>query len=52
MIKYNCLFSEGENNVGFNDRLTHDIQLNDETPIKQPYRCIPKAVFNELIDRL
>lgn len=52
LVKYDYLFSKGENDVSYTDRVTHCIELTNETPIKQPYRCAPPAFYNEVKNHL
>ena len=46
--KHVDIFSTGESDIGFCDRIKHRIDLIDETPFKQKTRRIPPAMINEV----
>ena len=45
-------FSAGPTDLGFTNLVDHKINLTDPTPFKDPYRCIPPALFEEVRQHL
>ena len=44
--------SLGPLDIGKRDLVTHTIELEDERPFKQPYRCIPPGMYDEVRQHL
>ena len=42
------IFSKGPTDLGCANLVEHEINLNDPTPFKDPYRRIPPAMFEEV----
>ena len=51
MLREECSsFSRDENDLGCAPDLELDIQLKDDTPVKQPYRSVPPPLHQEVKD--
>ena len=50
--KWTPIFSKGPIDLGITDLIKHEIHLKDETPFKDPYQCIPPALFVEVREHL
>ena len=50
--RWKHIFSKGPTDLGFTDLVEHEIQLNDPIPLKDPYRRIPPAMFEEVHQHL
>lgn len=50
--KHIDIFSTGEEDIGFCDKIKHRIDLLDETPFKQSTRRIPPAMISEVMAHL
>ena len=46
--RHGDLFAWTDSELGFTDRVKHDIFLTDDAPIAQPYRRIPPAALEEV----
>ena len=46
------IFSKGPTDLGCTNLVEHEINLNDPTPFKDPYRRIPPALFEEVRQHL
>ena len=46
------IFSRGPTDLGSTNLVEHEINLNDPTPFKDPYRRIPPAMFEEVRQHL
>ena len=46
------MFSTGDVDIGYRDKLKHMIDLEDEVPFKQRYRRIPPALCEEICAHL
>ena len=46
--RWKHIFSTGPTDLGCKDLVEHEINLNDPTPFKDPYRRIPPAMFEEV----
>ena len=46
------IFSKGPTDLGCTNLVEHEINLNDPTPFKDPYRRIPPAMFEEVRQHL
>ena len=47
LIKWKCIFSLSDFDIGHTDLVKHRIELIDETPIKQRHHRIPPMLYNE-----
>ena len=45
--RHDAVFSKGSLDLGTCDKVPHKIQTVDETPISQPYRRIPPAIYQK-----
>ena len=50
--KWKHIFSKGPTDLGFTNLVEHEINLDDPTPFKDPYRRIPPAMFEEVRQHL
>ena len=50
--KYSDCFAWSDAELGYTDRVKHEIVLTDETPIAQPYRRIPPGALKEVKDHI
>ena len=50
--KFNDVFSQNDQDLGFTSLVQHRIELSDEAPFKQRHRRIPPAMYQELKDHL
>ena len=48
LTNYNDLFVTDETELGYTDKVTHEIKLTDDKPIKQAYRRIPPSQYEEV----
>lgn len=46
LLKYFSLFSKEEGDLGCTDLITHEIPLQDEVPVRQPYRRLPPSQYD------
>lgn len=52
LLKYKDVFSQGDTDIGHYQGIQHKIELTDETPIKQRFRRIPPAMYEEVREHL
>ena len=52
LSKWKDVFSLNDMDMGHTDVVTHDINLNDDTPIKLPHRRIPPNVYSEVREHI
>ena len=52
ILRYQDIFSKGEDDVGHTDRVQHRIDLTDDRPFKQRYRRIPPSMYEEVRSHL
>ena len=52
LYRWQDIFSKGITDLGNCDLVKHKINLSDETPIKEPHRRIPPALFQEVREHL
>lgn len=50
--KYADVFAVHDEDLGYTDRVKHEIPLVDETPVSQPYRRIPPNQYNEVREHI
>uniref|UniRef100_A0A0B7BPD3 Reverse transcriptase domain-containing protein n=1 Tax=Arion vulgaris TaxID=1028688 RepID=A0A0B7BPD3_9EUPU len=48
LCEYDDVFSYNDSDVGYADKVQHQIRLQDTNPIKLPYRRIPPAFYTEV----
>ena len=51
-LKWHAIFSRGPTDLGHTDLVTHEINLTDDTPLKQPYRRISPALIQEVREHI
>ena len=52
LMKYADVFAANDEDLGFTDRVKHEIPLVDETPVSQPYRRIPPNQYREVKEHI
>lgn len=52
LSKYAEVFAVGEEDLGYTDRIVHEINLVDEVPVNLPYRRIPPTQYKEVKDHI
>ena len=52
LMKYADVFAVNDEDLGFTDRVKHEIPLVDETPVSQPYRRIPPNQYREVKEHI
>lgn len=52
LMKYADVFAACDEDLGYSDRVKHEIPLTDDTPISQPYRRIPPTQFEEVREHI
>ena len=45
--EYACIFSQNDLDLGMTSVIKHSIKVNDPTPFKEHYRCIPPGMYDE-----
>ena len=50
--KYDALFSRGDHDLGYCDKIKHKIITTDDIPFRMPYRRIPPSYWPEVKDYL
>ncbi|XP_056303592.1 uncharacterized protein LOC130215772 [Danio aesculapii] len=48
LMRHADVFAVHDEDLGFTDRVKHEIHLTDDTPIAQPYRRLPPTQFEEV----
>ena len=48
LMKYADVFAVNDEDLGYTDRVKHEIPVVDETPVSQPYRRIPPNQYKEV----
>lgn len=48
LTKYSFMFAAGDENLGYSDRVQHEIHLTDDAPVVQPYRQIPPTQYGDV----
>ena len=46
--QYACIFSQNDLDLGKTSIVKHSIKVNDPTPFKEQYRCIPPGMYDEV----
>lgn len=52
LLKYADVFAVQDEDLGYTDRVKHEISVVDETPVSQPYRRIPPTQYKEVRDHV
>ncbi len=52
IMKHSDVFAVRDEDLGYTDRVKHEIHLTDDTPITQPYRRIPPTQFEEVKEHI
>ncbi len=52
LLRYVDVFALDDEELGFSDRVQHEISLVDDIPISQPYRRIPPTQYSEVRDHI
>ena len=47
-LKWEHLFAHSDLDLGKTALIKHKIQLTDQTPFKEHYRCIPPHMYNNM----
>lgn len=50
LLKYADVFPCRDDDLGFTDKVKHEIPVIDDTPVSQPYRRIPPTQYKEVRD--
>ncbi len=50
--KYADVFAASEDDLGYTDKVKHEIPLVDDMPVSQPYRRIPPTQFEEVREHI
>ncbi len=52
LMKHADMFAVRDEDLGYTDRVKHEIHLTDDTPITKPYRRIPPTQFEEIKEHI
>lgn len=52
LTKYIDIFALEDEDLGYTDKITHEIHLIDNEPVTQPYRRIPPNQYKEVKDHI
>lgn len=52
LLKYVDVFAVQDEDLGYTDKVKHEIPVIDETPVSQPYRRIPPTQYKEVRDHI
>ncbi|CAM4557621.1 unnamed protein product [Leuciscus chuanchicus] len=52
LLKYADVFAACDEDLGYTDRVKHELHLTDETPVAQPYRRIPPTQFDKVKEHI
>ncbi len=52
LLRYVDIFALDEDELGFSDRVQHEINLVEDVPISQPYRRIPPTQYSEVREHI
>lgn len=52
LMKHADVFAANDEDLGYTDRVKHEIPLLDETPVSQPYRRIPPNQYKEVKEHI
>lgn len=52
LLKYADVFAGRDDDLGFTDRVKHEIPVTDDAPVSQPYRRIPPTQYKEVQDHI
>ncbi|KAK3517143.1 hypothetical protein QTP86_019142, partial [Hemibagrus guttatus] len=52
LTKYADVFAVCDEDLGYSDRVKHEIHLTDDAPVAQPYRRIPPTQFEEVKEHI
>lgn len=50
--KYSFVFATEDEDLGYTDKVQHEIHLTDDIPVTQPYRRIPPTQYNEVREHI
>lgn len=50
--KYSAVFASDDEDLGYTDKVQHEIHLTDEVPVTQPYRRIPPTQYREVREHI
>ena len=48
ICEYACIFSQNDLDLVKTSIIKHSMKVNDPTPFKECYRCIPPGMYNEV----
>lgn len=52
LAKYLDIFAAEDEDLGYTDRVRHEIHLTDDDPVTQPYRRIPPTQYGEVKEHI
>lgn len=52
LAKYCFLFATEDKDLGYTDKVQHEIHLTDDVPVVQPYRRIPPTQYGEVREHI
>ncbi len=52
LAKYSFVFATEDEDLGYSDRVQHEIHFTDNTPVTQPYRRIPPTQYSEVKEHI
>lgn len=50
--KYSFVFATEDEDLGYTDKVQHEIHLTDDVPVTQPYRRIPPTQYSEVREHI
>lgn len=52
LARYSDVFTDDDDDLGFTDKVKHEIKLIDDVPVTQPYRRIPPNQYKEVQEHI
>lgn len=52
LTKYSFVFAAEDEDLGYTDKVQHEIHLTDDVPVVQPYRRIPPTQYGEVREHM
>lgn len=52
LASYSDVFAFQDEDLSYTDKVKHEINLFDDTPVTQPYRRIPPTQYKEVLDHI
>ena len=50
--KYSFVFAKEDEDLGYTDKVQHEVHLTDDIPVTQPYRRIPPTQYSEVREHI